>query len=469
MILFSNLYDANRNLWRNKLRSFLTILAITVGSFAIIISLAIQTGTKSFVDEQFSALGGDNVMSIYPKATVDNMESMFTNDVVEYNDDESQNGLVAIDAEKIAAVKKITGIKANSVMPYANLQVDYVTSKKTEKKYRLNLEYLFSDSFNIEVSAGSKLDNKAKENQILLPSAYIEKLGYQDAESIVGETIILAIAKPLTEATAPVENEEKSEEETEGETEERTEETATPAETKPEDKFTELSVVVKGIIKDSMLAYSASGYALVNGNLADEIKEETDKALPESERDKTYILQAEHEDGANVDQIMADLEKLGLSGSTKTEAVEEVHNFLDIITIILYAFGGIALLVAAIGIVNTLLMSVQERTKEIGLKKALGMSSFRVFSIFSMESIMLGFWGSVFGIAISMLVGNFANAAFHAEGGFLESFPTFNLVVYTIPDIIAVMILIMVIAFIAGTLPARRASHKNPIDALRYE
>ena len=60
-------------------------------------------------------------------------------------------------------------------------------------------------------------------------------------------------------------------------------------------------------------------------------------------------------------------------------------------------------------------------------------------------------------------------AAFHAEGAFLESFPTFNLVIYTIPDIISVTLLIMFIAFLAGTLPARRAAHKNPIDSLRYE
>ena len=114
-------------------------------------------------------------------------------------------------------------------------------------------------------------------------------------------------------------------------------------------------------------------------------------------------------------------------------------------------------------------MAVHERTREIGLDKALGMSSAHVFLSFSLEAIMLGFWGSVFGIVMSVIIGNIANAAFHASGGFLESFPTFHLVVYTIQDIISVTILIMVIAFLAGTLPARRAAHKNPIDALRYE
>ena len=82
---------------------------------------------------------------------------------------------------------------------------------------------------------------------------------------------------------------------------------------------------------------------------------------------------------------------------------------------------------------------------------------------------MLGFWGSVVGIVMSMVIGNLANAAFHAPGAFLETFPTFQLVQYTIPDIIGVTVLIMTIAFISGTFPARQAAHKNPIDALRYE
>jgi putative ABC transport system permease protein len=68
-----------------------------------------------------------------------------------------------------------------------------------------------------------------------------------------------------------------------------------------------------------------------------------------------------------------------------------------------------------------------------------------------------------------MILGNIANNIFHAEGGFLESFPSFNLATYTIKDIIIVTVLIMFISFLAGTLPARRAASKNPIDALRYE
>ena len=112
-------------------------------------------------------------------------------------------------------------------------------------------------------------------------------------------------------------------------------------------------------------------------------------------------------------------------------------------------------------------MAVQERTREIGLMKAMGMSNKSVFFSFSMEAILLGFWGSVVGILVSMLVGTVANTIAHET--FLSSFPTFELVIFKPLNMAIITGIIMLIAFIAGTAPARRASKKDPIDALRYE
>ena len=143
------------------------------------------------------------------------------------------------------------------------------------------------------------------------------------------------------------------------------------------------------------------------------------------------------------------------------------QSFFDAILVVFNIFGGIALVAASIGIVNTLFMSVQERTREIGLDKALGMSNGKVFLSFSAEAIMLGFWGSAFGIIVSMIVGNIANKV--AVETFLKDFPTFQLTIFEPWTMISIALTIMFIAFLAGTLPARRASKKNPIDALRYE
>ena len=114
-------------------------------------------------------------------------------------------------------------------------------------------------------------------------------------------------------------------------------------------------------------------------------------------------------------------------------------------------------------------MSVEERTREIGLDKALGMSSGRIFIEFATEAILLGFWGSVVGVAVAFGIGTVVNAAVHAPGAFLEVFPTFELFKFTLSNTIPIILIIMFIAFIAGTAPAWKAAHKNPIEALRYE
>jgi putative ABC transport system permease protein len=152
---------------------------------------------------------------------------------------------------------------------------------------------------------------------------------------------------------------------------------------------------------------------------------------------------------------------------TVDDQVGMVKNFFDAIITVFTIFGGIALLAASIGIINTLFMSVQERTREIGLMKAMGLSRGKIFTMFSFEAIMLGFWGSVVGISVAYIAGTIANRV--AIETFLSDLPGFTLVVFDITNLIVIVLVVMTIAFLAGTLPARRAANKDPIEALRYE
>lgn len=152
---------------------------------------------------------------------------------------------------------------------------------------------------------------------------------------------------------------------------------------------------------------------------------------------------------------------------TVEDQLGAVQGVINAVTWVLNGFALIALLAASFGIVNTLLMSVQERTREIGLMKALGMTSGKVFGLFSMEAVLIGVMGSVIGVGLGIGVGAGGNAAL-VEGPLSD---VAGLTLFTVEpvSIAAIVILIIIIAFLAGTLPARRASKKNPILALRYE
>lgn len=130
-------------------------------------------------------------------------------------------------------------------------------------------------------------------------------------------------------------------------------------------------------------------------------------------------------------------------------------------------FGAIALLAASFGIINTLYMSVQERTREIGLMKAMGLSSGKVFTIFSVEAALIGFLGSLLGILGAVGAGSLINQI--AADSFLKSLTGFTLIQFSASSSAVIILVIMGIAFLAGTLPARRAAKLDPIESLRYE
>lgn len=137
------------------------------------------------------------------------------------------------------------------------------------------------------------------------------------------------------------------------------------------------------------------------------------------------------------------------------------------VTGVLSAFAVVALVAAAFGIVNTLLMSVQERTREIGLMKALGMSSRRVFALFSLEAGFIGLLGSAVGVVAAVAVGSALSAALGA--GPLADLGGLDVLLFRPEAALTIIGVIMGIAFLAGTLPARRAARQTPISALRYE
>jgi len=155
--------------------------------------------------------------------------------------------------------------------------------------------------------------------------------------------------------------------------------------------------------------------------------------------------------------------------------MQEVSTFFMILQAILGGIGAIALLVAAFGIANTMLMSVYERTREIGLMKAIGASNKDVMGIFLAESGSIGLLGGVGGVALAALLNGALNLVGRAflmqqlaeQGGSPDTIPRLT---YTpLWLIFFVIVFALLVGVVSGIYPATRAAQLSPIKALKYE
>ncbi len=172
------------------------------------------------------------------------------------------------------------------------------------------------------------------------------------------------------------------------------------------------------------------------------------------------------------EQVTQELRKYrGLKAGKEDFSIETPEQFaaafstiLDIVQIVLIGIAGISLLVGGIGIMNTMYTSVLQRTKEIGVLKALGARNSHVLFLFLVESGLYGLGGGLIGVALGI---GLAKAAGYAVGLYLGS--VFLLVKIDLLLVFGALVFSFLIGCLSGIAPAWRASKLNPVDSLRYE
>lgn len=175
------------------------------------------------------------------------------------------------------------------------------------------------------------------------------------------------------------------------------------------------------------------------------------------------------DDVYNVAFVRNHIERGGFQTTSLTDTMAEIDNIFKFFNIILVGIGSVGMVVAVLGMFNTLTISLLERTKEIGLMIALGARRIDMRKLFIIEAVLISFIGSTVGVTLAIIAGKIVNLYINigaSKRGVSESFELFSTPLWAIGSIILGTILVGVIVVF---IPARRAERINPIDALRRE
>ena len=166
----------------------------------------------------------------------------------------------------------------------------------------------------------------------------------------------------------------------------------------------------------------------------------------------------------NVMEVLNYLTGLGYNTDSNAEWLQSEQEQMATIQLVLGAIGAVSLLVAAIGITNTMMMSIYERTKEIGVMKVLGCDLRNIRSLFLMEAGFIGLIGGVVGLALSFGLSGAINRAVRATGQYEQGISYIPVWLVLLSLVFAVLV-----GMVAGFFPARRAMKLSPLAAIRNE
>ena len=170
-------------------------------------------------------------------------------------------------------------------------------------------------------------------------------------------------------------------------------------------------------------------------------------------------------DKAVADQAKADLKAKGYFVQTSQDIQQTITQFVNILQILVAVFGVITVIASVFGIINTMYISVLERTREIGLMKALGMSGRDVGWLFRVEAAWIGFLGGLIGALAALALGTALNPWLTHKLDLGAN----SILIFSAGQIAALIGALTLVAILAGWLPSRKAAKLDPIEALRTE
>ena len=476
---------AFRNIRRQKLRSALTIFAVVIGATSVTIMLAIVFSAKGFITGQFEQNGTFQQVEVSPQADLTWGSGVSGN----CSDATTCTKLTDALVSQIARIPHVVAIaRETQVWNFDGLFYG-------SQKLKLNqvVAYDANGVIQNQMVAGRDITASDGDGLLTVTSDYADALGFKnDYRALIGKTVMLhaqgfysgAGSDPLAQYQymqqqcshmAPGQN-------------------CTPPPV-------EISGNIIGVTSNNgpgggnsytvrVPLHWARGmeenqsYQVTQAaqNAANAVCQQQHTAFCATSQPKPILFVtdqlAQNGYGSLVVKVDAASNAAGVAKAIRSQfrlgaadaetAITQQLAIFNIIGAILGGIGGIALVVAAFGVVNTMIMSILERTREIGVMRAVGARRSVVSRLFTFEAALLGFWGGAFGLGLGYGLILIANPLLNRQ---LKSnnIASSNIITLPLWLIAGVIVLTTLIGILAGLYPARRAARLNPVDALHYE
>lgn len=449
-----------RNLWRRKGRTMLTVVGVVIGCCAIIVMISLGLGMNAAMENMLSTWGDLNAVTIYGNGYY-------------YYGDSSNDTRPSLNDDALEKLKNIEHV--DIVFPKLSVYSDYVSlTAGKNRRYRAS----WMDIYGVDFSALEKMGYVAEQGE--LPdgdsgkytivfgneAAYqyndTKKRGsnsYTWKQELADGTYSQPFFDPFTDTVEIyINNSKKANDDGTYQSLGRSYEfKMTTAAVLEQD--TNWETVYCVMIDMELAKEIINTYNQKNG-----VK---DAKEPEYSQVKLWV-----DDIDNVDAVQAQIEEMGFNASSMASVRNELQGELNVIELVLGCLAAISLLVAAIGITNTMIMSIYERTKEIGIMKVLGCYISNIRVIFLMEAGMIGLLGGAMGTIISFIISAVMNSL---GGGLFEFMYGSSIGGDSQVSIIPFWLVLLALAFstsvglVSGFYPANRAVKISALEAIRNE
>ena len=420
-----------RNLWRRKLRTILTIMGVVIGTFSIVIMVSLGIGMTEGYKEQLAEWGS------LTKITVNRYNYVY--------DEESGMGASSeskLDDELVETLKGFEHVRG--VTPILEVNATLKSGKYQAYAYITGIDpecIPYFDFPNLESGEFISNDNPEAlmfgKNSVYFYNPKGNGGSWSQPEiDLMNDQIKITFDDTWNTSKTP--------------------------------KYNKLKVA--GVFEESTDESSYSIYGTIDQVKEWYIKKQKDNGKKVTSKDISYSsIWVSVDDVDNVAEVQEKIKNMGYTSYSMADSLENVKQTSNMLQLILGGIGAVSLLVSAIGIANTMVMSIYERTKEIGVMKVLGCLVTDIRKIFLFEAMIIGFCGGMAGIGLSYLVSHLLNKYAPQIGSLLGFSNASTISVIPVWLATAAVIFAMFIGVVSGLYPARRATKIKALDAIRSE